>query len=171
MNNPLDIKRAAVRQGISASGLTTDKARADPLRAIAAIGDPMMPAVAGLIRGMGSSGPHIVLAGGTQMIAVFTILTHLGIDTGGISIATTKYVSRDPSIDFDAVIRDLGCAIHVADPGFAGSRMAGLRKYEAGEVKEGVGAGGAMYTAGLLGVTQKEMLGAVEAVYAELMGG
>ena len=49
--------------------------------------------------------------------------------------------------------------------------MAGLRKYEAGEVKEGVGAGGAMYTAGLLGVTQKEMLGAVEAVYAELMGG
>ncbi len=56
-------------------------------------------------------------------------------------------------------------------PGFAGSRMAGLRKYEAGEVKEGVGAGGAMYAAGMLGVTQREMLGAVEAVYEELMGG
>jgi len=171
MNNPLDIKREAVRQGIDASGLTTDKARADPLRAIAAIGDPMMPAVAGLIHGMASSGPRIVLAGGTQMIAVFTILTHLGIDTGGISIATTKYVAQDRSIDFDAVIRDLGCTIHVVDPGFAGSRMAGLRKYEAGEVKEGVGAGGAMYTAGMLGVTQSEMLGAVEAVYEELMSG
>ena len=105
------------------------------------------------------------------MIAVFTILTHLGIDTGRISIATTKYVSQDPSIDFDAVIRDLGCPIHVVDPGFAGSRMAGLRKYEAGEVKEGVGAGGAMYAAAMLGVTQREMLGAVEAAYAELMGG
>jgi uncharacterized protein (TIGR00303 family) len=171
MENPLDIKRAVVRQGIDASGLTTDKARADPLCAIAAIGDPMMPAVAGMIRGMVSSGPRIVLAGGTQMIAVFTILTHLGIDTGRISIATTKYVSQDPSIDFDAVIRDLGCPIHVVDPGFAGSRMAGLRKYEAGEVKEGVGAGGAMYAAAMLGVTQREMLGAVEAVYEELMGG
>jgi uncharacterized protein (TIGR00303 family) len=160
MENPLDIKRAVVRQGIDASGLTTDEARADPLRAIAAIGDPMMPAVAGLIRGMASSDTSIVLAGGTQMIAVFMILVHLGIDTRGISIATTKYVSQDPSIDFDAVIRDLGCPIHVADPGFAGSRMAGLRKYEAG-----------MYAAGMLGVTQSEMLGAVEAVYAELMGG
>jgi NaMN:DMB phosphoribosyltransferase len=104
------------------------------------------------------------------MIAVFMILTHLGIDTSRISIATTKYVSQDPSIDFDAVIRDLGCPIHVVDPGFAGSHIAGLRKYEAGEVKEGVGAGGAMYAAGLLGVTQTEMLGAVEAVYEELMG-
>ena len=113
------------------------------MRAIAAIGDPMMPAVAGLIRGMPSSDMSIVLAGGTQMIAVFTILTHL-IDTGRISIATTKYVSQDPSIDFDAVIRDLGCAIHVVDPGFAGSRLPGLRKYETGEVKEGFGAGGMM---------------------------
>jgi len=49
--------------------------------------------------------------------------------------------------------------------------MAGLRKYEAGEVKEGVGAGGVMYAAAMLGVTQREMLGAVEAVYGELMGG
>ena len=49
--------------------------------------------------------------------------------------------------------------------------MPGLRKYEAGEVKEGVGAGGAMYAAGMLGVTQSEVLGAVEAVYGELMGG
>jgi NaMN:DMB phosphoribosyltransferase len=141
------------------------------LRAIAAIGDPMMPAVAGLIRGMASSGPRIVLAGGTQIIAVFTILTHLDIDTGGISIATTKYVSQDRSIDFDAVIRDLGCPIHVVDPGFAGSRLHGLHKYEAGEVKEGVGAGGVMYAAAMLGVTQREMLGAVEAVYEGLMGG
>ena len=171
VENPLEIKRAVVRQGIEAAGLTTDEARADPLRAIAAIGDPMMPTVAGLIRGMASSEMSIVLAGGTQMIAVFTILTHLGIDTGRISIATTKYVYQDPSIDFDAVICDLGCPIHVVDPGFACSRMSGLRKYEAGEVKEGVGAGGAMYAAGVLGVTQSEMLGAVEAVYEELMEG
>ena len=170
-DNPLKIKHEVVRQGIDAAGLTTDEARADPIRAIAAVGDPMMPAVAGMIRGMASSEMSIVLAGGTQMVAVFTILAHLGIDTDRISIATTKYVCQDRSIDFDAVIRDLGCCIHVVDPGFAGSRMEGLRKYEAGEVKEGVGAGGAMYAAGVLGVTQGEMLGAVEAVYEKLMEG
>ncbi|MEA1945591.1 MAG: TIGR00303 family protein [Euryarchaeota archaeon] len=169
--NPLKIKRDVVRKGITASGLTVDEARDDPMHAIACVGDPMIPAVAGLVAGITSSDCSIILAGGTQMIAVFMILKHLGMDTDRISIATTKYVYQDRSINFDAVIRDLGCCVHVVDPGFADSCMEGLRKYEDGEVKEGVGAGGAMYAAGMLGVTQKEMLGAVEAVYEELMMG
>ena len=170
--NPLKIKREVVRKGIDASMLTVDEARDDPMHAIASVGDPMMPAVAGLVYGITSSlDCSIILAGGTQMIAVFAILKHLGMDTDRISIATTKYVYQDRSFDFDAAIRDLGCCVHVVDPGFADSRMDGLRKYEDGEVKEGVGAGGAMYAAGMLGVTQKEMLDAVEAVYEELMGG
>lgn len=169
--NPLGIKREAVRQGIDASGLTMDEAHADPMRAIACVGDPMMPAVAGLVRGITSSDCSIVLAGGTQMITIFVIMKHLGLDTDRISIATTKYVYQDRSIDFDAVIRDLGCCIHVVDPGFADSHMQGLRRYEAGEVKEGVGAGGAMYAAGMLGIDQKTMLSTVEAVYEELMRG
>ncbi len=169
--NPLKIKREVVRKGIDASGLTVDEARDDPMRAIACVGDPMMPAVAGMVAGMTSLDTDIILAGGTQMIAVFTILAHLGMDTDRISIATTKYVYQDHSINLDAVIRDLGCRVHIIDPGFADSCMDGLRKYEDGEVKEGVGAGGAMYAAGMLGVTQKEMLGAVETVYEALMGG
>ena len=74
-------------------------------------------------------------------------------------------------IDSGVVVRDIDCCIHVADPGVVDSRMQGLRKYEAGEVKEGVGAGGAMYAAGMLGVAQREMLGVVEPVYGELMAG
>ncbi len=188
--NPLEIKRDVVRLGINASGITVSEARDDPMRAIASVGDPMMPAVAGMVGGMvaglvnvvasadaGSDmGPDtcshdcdIILAGGTQMVAVFAIMKHLGMDMDRISIATTKYVYQDRSIDFKAVIRDLGCRIHVVDPGFADSRLPGLRKYEAGEVKEGVGAGGAMYAAGMSGIDQKTMLGTVEAVYEELM--
>jgi len=167
--NPLEIKRRVVEEGITASGITVAGARADPFSAVAAVGDPMMPAVTGLSSGMTQAGCEIVLAGGTQMIAVFTILTHLGLDTSRISIATTKYVYRDRSIDFDAVQSDLGCSIHVADPGFSNSRMRGLQRYEAGEVKEGVGAGGAMYAAGMLGFDQKTMRERVEVVYGELM--
>ncbi|HIE31906.1 MAG TPA: TIGR00303 family protein [Methanosarcinales archaeon] len=176
--NPLEIKRDVVRKGISASGITVSEACENPMRAIAALGDPMMPAVAGVVAGVvdvvtsagtGSRDCDIILAGGTQMVAVFAIMKHLGLDMKRISIATTKYVYQDRSIDFEAVIRDLGCRIHVVDPGFADSRLSGLRKYEAGEVKEGVGAGGAMYTAGMLGIDQKTMLGTVEMVYEELM--
>ena len=169
--NPLKIKRDVVQQGISASGITLDAVQNDPMRAVASVGDPMMPAVVGLVRGMASSDCEIVLAGGTQMITVFALLKHLGIDRDNISIATTKYVYQDSSFDFDAVIRDLGCSIHVVDPGFADSAITGLRKYEAGEVKEGVGAGGAMYAAGMLGIDQKTILDRIEAVYAELMQG
>lgn len=34
-----------------------------------------------------------------------------------------------------------------------------LRKYDAGEVKEGVGAGDTTYAAAMLGITQSEILG------------
>ena len=169
-DNPLEIKRRVVEEGIIASGITVAGARADPFSAVAAVGDPMMPAVAGLVSGMTQSGCEIILAGGTQMITVATILTYLGLDTSRISIATTKYVYQDRSIDFDAVQSDLGCSIHIVDPGFLNSRMRGLQRYEAGEVKEGVGAGGAMYAAGMLGFEQKTMRERVEVVYGELMG-
>ncbi len=179
--NPLEIKRDVVRQGISASGITVSDARDDPMRAIASVGDPMMPAVAGMVAGIVSSAGagsdtcahdcDIILAGGTQMAAVFAIIKHLGLDMARISIATTKYVYQDRSVDLDAATHDLGCRIHVVDPGLADSRLPGLRKYDAGEVKEGVGAGGMMYAAGIFGIDRKTMLGKVEAVYEELITG
>lgn len=179
--NPLEIKRDVVRQGISASGITVSDARDDPMRAIASVGDPMMPAVAGMVAGIISSADagsdtcthdhNIILAGGTQMAAVYAIMKHLGLDMGRITIATTKYVYQDRSVDLGAATQDLGCRIHVVDPGFADSRLPGLRKYDAGEVKEGVGAGGMMYAAGIFGIDRKTMLGKVEAVYEELLTG
>ncbi|MEA1905988.1 MAG: TIGR00303 family protein [Euryarchaeota archaeon] len=179
--NPLEIKRDVVRQGISASGITVSDAREDPMRAIASVGDPMMPAVAGMVAGIISSANagsdacihdhDIILAGGTQMAAVYAIMKHLGLDTDRITIATTKYVYQDRSVDLDAVTQDLGCRINVVDPGFVDSRLPGLRKYDAGEVKEGVGAGGMMYAAGILGIDRKTMLGKVEVVYEELLTG
>ena len=179
--NPLKIKRNVVRQGISASGITVSDARDDPMRAIASVGDPMMPTVAGMVAGIISSADagsdtcthdyNIILAGGTQMAAVFAIIKHLGLDMDRISIATTKYVYQDRSVDLDAATHDLGCRIHVVDPGFVDSRLPGLRKYDAGEVKEGVGAGGMMYAAGISGIDRKTMLGKVETVYDELITG
>jgi NaMN:DMB phosphoribosyltransferase len=63
------------------------------------------------------------------------------------------------------MIELLGYPSFVANPGFGNSEVAGLRMYEKGEVKEGVGAGGAMFAASMLDFSQKEFKEKTEEVY------
>ena len=94
-----------------------------------------------------------MLAGGTQMAAVYAFMKHMGTDLRNVSIVTTSYVVDDESANFEEIIEALGADMHAVDPGFGRSSHKGLRQYELGYVKEGVGAGGALYLAGLLGVS------------------
>jgi len=165
-SNPLELKNRIVREGMAASGVEFGSLRGDPLHAITCLGDPMMAAVAGIVSG--ADGIDVVLAGGTQMAAVFAVIKHLGINTGNISIATTKYVVNDSSANFKDLVAELDVPIYVADPGFGASHLPGLQRYEAGDVKEGVGAGGAMYLAQMHGVSQKELRHEVEKIYGKL---
>ena len=165
-SNPLDLKNKIVKEGMDASGVEFGSLRDDPLRAITCLGDPMMVAVAGIVSGI--DGIDVVLAGGTQMAAVFAVIKHLGIDTDNISIATTKYVVDDASANFGELVDELGVLVYAADPGFGASHLLGLQRYEAGDVKEGVGAGGAMYLAQMYGVSQEELRLEVENIFNEL---
>lgn len=165
-SNPLDLKNKIVKEGMDASGVEFGSLRNDPLHAITYLGDPMMAAVAGIVSG--TDGIDVVLAGGTQMAAVFAVIKHLGIDTGNISIATTKYVVDDASANFGELVDELGVPVYAADPGFGASHLPGLQRYEAGDVKEGVGAGGAMYLAQMHGVSQEELRHEVEKICREL---
>ncbi len=165
-SNPLDLKSKIVKDGMDASGIEFRSLRDDPLHAITCLGDPMMVAVAGIVSGVGDT--EVVLAGGTQMAAVFAVIKHLGINTGNISIATTKYVVDDASANFSELVDELGVLVYTADPGFGLSRLPGLQRYEAGDVKEGVGAGGAMYLAQIYGVSQEELRLEVETICDEL---
>ena len=165
-SNPLDLKNKIVKEGMDASGVEFGSLRDDPLRAITCLGDPMMVAVAGIVSG--TDGINVVLAGGTQMAAVFAIIKHLGINTDNISIATTKYVVDDASANFGELVDELGVPVYAADPGFGASHLPGLQRYEAGDVKEGVGAGGAMYLAQMHGVSQEELRHEVEKICGEL---
>lgn len=165
-SNPLDLKNKIVKEGMDASGVEFGSLRDDPLHAITCLGDPMMVAVAGIVSGI--DGIDVVLAGGTQMAAVFAVIKHLGIDTGNISIATTKYVVDDASANFGELVDELDIPVYAADPGFGASHLPGLQRYEAGDVKEGVGAGGAMYLAQMHGVSQEELRLEVEKICEEL---
>lgn len=160
VNNPLPIKEEVCRIALAraeAAGRTT------PFDLVRALGDPMMPVAAGISRGYTGS---LVLAGGTQMLAVAALIKALGQDLP--RVVTTVYVRDDPTAGVPALARRIGVDVTYVDPGFGTIGHAGLARYCAGEVKEGTGAGGAMFLANLLGhspsAIRKAILSAVTAV-------
>ena len=160
-DNPVGIKERVVNEAMKASGISFGSLERDPLRAVRCIGDPMIAAAAGLADGLGGK---TVLAGGTQMVSVMSVIRSLGLERD-ISIATTRYVADDPTANFMEMARILGRPAFAADPGFGSSSVRGLGMYEKGEVKEGVGAGGAMFAAAMMGFSQKEFREKCEEVY------
>lgn len=165
-DNPTGLKDRVIREGMEKAGVGPGGLRHDPLRAVECFGDPMMAAAAGLVDGLNTK---VVLAGGTQMVSVLCILKSLG-SKSDVSIATTKYVASDPTANFKEMTDLLGIHAFAADPGFGNSRFHGLRMYENGDVKEGVGAGGAMFSASMRGYSRKEFRDKTEDVCFDIFG-
>ena len=151
-DNPLGLKYRVIEEGMKKSGLSFGSLKREPLRAIECLGDPMMAVAAGLVEGLGIK---TILAGGTQMVSVLSVIRALGLRRD-VSIATTCYVANDATANFREMTEILGYQAFCADPGFGSSRCRGLRMYESGDVKEGVGAGGAMFAAAMMDFTQKK---------------
>ena len=168
--NPKALKRSVVERALArARGL------GDVFSIVDAVGDPVHVSMAGLAAGAWESGARVMLAGGTQMGAVLAILRSLGLldaMRGRLSVGTTKWVWEDGSADMRAIAEEVGGGVEVlvARVGFEDSPYEGLRKYEEGYVKEGVGAGGTMVLANMLGVSWDEMKRAVYDEYARLVG-
>ncbi|MDG6243649.1 MAG: TIGR00303 family protein [Methanolobus sp.] len=154
-SNPLSLKKEVVKEALKSSDITFGSLSNDPLKAIASVGDPMMVAVAGIAAGLGTI--PVILAGGTQMISIFAVIKHMGYPADNLKIVTTSYVMRDESANFSELADDVGAIYAAADPQFFKSSFKGLQQYEAGFVKEGVGAGGAIYMAGMFGHSMEEL--------------
>ncbi|MEZ5336160.1 MAG: TIGR00303 family protein [Methanolobus sp.] len=165
-SNPLNLKKQVVEDALKSSGITFGSMRADPLKAIEAVGDPMMVAVAGIAAGLGET--PVILAGGTQMASIFAVIKNLGYTTDNIKIVTTAYVVRDESANFVELVGEIGAAYEGADPEFGKSGFKGLQQYEVGFVKEGVGAGGAIYLTDMFGYSMEELRSKIEQLCDEL---
>lgn len=166
--NPHQLKNRVVATAIARAKIVPG--RVPVLQAVAQVGDPMMPAVAGIARGVLESGAKVMLAGGTQMAAVLAVLKGLGVPLAGACIGTTTYVASDPSSDLAGLVKAispkvpvLACDLHLGQ-----SSKPGLQAYANGFVKEGVGAGGSsiaaiLKTKGRLG--GKKLLKLIEQEY------
>lgn len=143
VDNPLSIKEEVCRQALARAEAG---GRKTPHELVRALGDPMMPVAAGIAKSFSGT---LVLAGGTQMLAVCALIRALGQPLP--PVVTTCYVRDDPSANVPALASRIGARVTYVDPGFGDLGHAGLARYCIGEVKEGAGAGGAMYLANLMG--------------------
>ena len=165
--NPLTLteqlwRDTAKRVGIKAGGM-----KGFGLRAAAELGDPMQVAVAAYAAALPDD-VKITLAGGTQMMAVAALLRDMGV-TRDILVATTKYVHIDPTSCLEEYAAKIGVRWYAAPLDFSNSRFPGLADYEKGFIKEGVGAGGAVWYAQQLGVSMSQIQAHTEALYEKML--
>lgn len=150
-DNPIELKKSVVERAVNRVESN------DTIEVLSAVGDPVLAAVCGIA--LGSKKP-VVLAGGTQMVAASRLIELMG--KAEIMIATTVYVAKDKN----ANLKMASCPVIASDPMLGKSKYAGLRAYEEGFVKEGVGAGGLTllcYSRGF------EILGEIEKCYEEIV--
>jgi uncharacterized protein (TIGR00303 family) len=141
----------------------------DPLTLVAAIGDPMQIVVAGMAIAASRS-VGVLLAGGTQMLAVYALSRALAKaekkiwQPDNIVVGTTRWVAEDPTGDTVGLAQTVRTVPLLATQlNFSQSRYPQFRAYEQGYVKEGVGAGGCAIAAHLYqNWGQVELLGAIE---------
>ena len=140
-------------------------------RITAAVGDPMIPFVAGMLSSASVSS-KVMLAGGTQMAAVLAVASRIGYDGSNVAVGTTSYVAGDKNADFAGLISDVsGVPAIAVDPGLDASKHAGLRAFAEGYAKEGVGAGGCIISAMLkTNAGRAEMARAIDAEYTKMSG-
>lgn len=190
-DNAHALKLAAVETGFKAIGRSKGDFITEPLAGAAALGDPMQPAVAGIALAASTYCP-VLLGGGTQMAAVLALAAALrryppaalvsqieAADFSRIGLATTRWVSADPTADLAGLGAEieqrfgpLNSPYFAANLNFEESSYSPMRLYEAGYVKEGVGAGAAAIAA-ILGAqfTPSQLLPHIEQVYRELVLG
>lgn len=149
--NPVETKRDVVEAGLDASDLARGDAAGDPTRAVRRMGDPVLATAAGFVVGTRESGTAVTLAGGTQLLAVATLVRHAGVEDR-LALATTRFVAEDPTANVAELGERLDVDVTATDPGFETLDHPAADGYLAGEAKEGVGMGGALALADRAGV-------------------
>ena len=162
-------KWSVVRQGLKKADLSPS----EPFDIVAAVGDPMQIVVAGMAIAASRQG-GVMLAGGTQMLAVYALIEaivsnrNVSAQLSQIVVGTTSWVVEDPTGNTVKLAKIIGGVPLLATGlNFSTSRYPNFRAYTAGYVKEGVGAGGCAIATHLQqNWTSTQLLTAIETLFA-----
>ena len=163
-------KWSLVEAGLSEANLL---GASGPFAAIAAVGDPMQAAAAGMAMAASERG-GVILAGGTQMLAVYALIKAINSNFAipaslkNIVVGTTRWVAEDTTGDTVGLANIVGGVPLLATGlSFSTSRYPSFRAYSRGYVKEGVGAGGCAISAHLKqDWTPARLLTVIETLFA-----
>ena len=166
---PRELKAEIIKTGLLNANLGNDFNAMD---VISALGDPFQAFSMGLLIGARKSKNTVILAGGSQMIAILLLaLEFLSLDekqffSERVFIITTGWLTYDESLK--KLLKKVADKHKVKLFGFASglnfhsSKIKELRDYEKGYVKEGVGAGGLSLLAYLKGFKYEEIVSECE---------
>ena len=171
--NRSDLKMRTVEKGLEAAGIEVGEFADEPIMAVSTVGDPMQPAHAGLVLGAAENVP-VIMAGGTQMAAVLAVVNSSNPEVlDNVAIGTTRWIVSDKTADLKGLVAEIAdVPVLAADLDFSDTKFDGLKAYEAGIVKEGVGCGGAAIAAMLKTdgkVTKDVLLEEIENNYKQLL--
>jgi uncharacterized protein (TIGR00303 family) len=147
-----------------------------PLKVVAAVGDPMQPFAGGLALAA-SNKAAVIMGGGSQMLTVYALaqacaasgITH---NRENIGIVTTSWVAFDKNAKVGEISKAVNAPFGCSLLDFSKSIHNGLRAYEEGHVKEGVGAGASIVLAHLLGkLTESELIASIDETYTRMVTG
>ncbi len=164
------------KQAIVAEGLSRLAVNPSPLDIVAAVGDPMQ-IVAAAMTARASRKTGVLLAGGTQMLAIYNLMLAVCAyfkekpNLENIVVGTTRWVAEDPTGNTVGLVERIKPIVPLlaTQLNFSTSKFASLRAYEEGFVKEGVGAGGCAIASYLLaGWSSMDLVAAVEKLVEEL---
>lgn len=144
-----------------------------PEKIVAAMGDPMQPVVVGMAIAA-SKTCGVLLAGGTQMLAVYALIQSwsawetLNWDQHNVVVGTTRWVTNDITGDTVSLAKEIGAPLMSTQLNFSEATYRSLQMYEQGFVKEGVGAGGCAIAATLYkNWDNSHFISAIEALIAQ----
>ena len=165
LNPPRKLKKEVTKIGLLNSNLKKDF---DSLDVISSVGDPFQAFSMGLLIGARLANQSVVLAGGSQMIAVILLALEFIESTDKqkfvdlVFIATTGWLVNDNSLgdllDLITLKHNVNLLGLASPLNFRSSKYEELKDYEMGYVKEGVGAGGMSILAYLKGFRNKEIV-------------
>ena len=143
----------------------------NPLKAVEYFGDPMQAFMCGFIKGAQKASLPVMLAGGSQMLAVYYVSKLLtGFNPYDTVVATTSWITNDTNAKTKRLSELIGSPLLSSNVHFKESKHKGLYAYEEGHIKEGVGAGGLMVTADLYkNISQEEITLEIEKLYAAVV--
>lgn len=165
-------KNQVVKDALLANAHAFSEIKKNPLKASEYFGDPMQPFVAGLIKGAQKANLPVILAGGSQMIAIYYLTRRiLEYDPHDVIVATTSWITNDKNAKTKKLADLCQVPLISSNVNFKSSKYQGLYAYELGHIKEGVGAGALMIAADLYkNIPGEEIVSEIEKVYSEITG-